>query len=269
MIQDRKRANGLKALIGFCALAISAALQASPANAQAPIPLKYKDKPYFIELRARSAYNYGHTFLVHGRVGQKITKDDVVGLHPFSESPVPWMVGHIIPVPSETGASDGDYEDEYIIAHYRIYLSEAEYKPILAKMREWQGSTPLWHAAVYNCNAFVGSIARYMGLETQNPVVAHLQLPKDYIEGIRDLNGGKDTLTPGQLIAAAPSSKRQQAAAATPGRTQTAAAAPKRDSNKHERKQAAPAPAPEAEAAASEELRQEASALHARTSPSW
>jgi hypothetical protein len=263
----RNRTNGLKALIGFCALAISAALQASPAQAQAPIPQKYRDKPYFIELRARSAYNYGHTFLVHGRVGQKITKDDVVGLHPFTESPIPWMVGHIIPVPSETGASDGDYEDEYIIARYRIYLSEAEYKPILAKMREWQGSTPLWHAAVYNCNAFVGSIARYMGLETQLPIVAHLQLPKDYIEGIRDLNGGKDTLTPGELMAA-PSNKRQQVAAVAPARTRTAAVAAK-PSSKHDRKQAAPAPAPEAATSESDELRQEASALHARVSPSW
>ena len=212
---------------------------------------------------------------MHGRVGQKVTQDDVIGLHPFTESSVPWMIGHIIPVPSETGASDGDYEDEYIIAHYRIYLSEAEYKSILATMREWQGSTPLWHAAIYNCNAFVGSVARHMGLETQNPVVAHLQMPKDYVEGIRDLNGGKDVLTPGQLMIAAAPNKRQQVAAVAPARARTAAVAPKpvsnkRDSNKQDRKQAAPAAAPEA--AASEELRQEASAVHARPAydvPSW
>jgi hypothetical protein len=178
------------------------------------------------------------------------------------------MIGHIIPVISETGASDGDDEDEYIIARYRIYLSEAEYKPILATMREWQGSTPLWHAAVYNCNAFVGSVARHMGLETQIPVVAHLQLPKDFIEGIRDLNGGKDVLSPGQPMVVAAPNKRQQVAA--PARTRTAAAAHKPDSNKPDRKQTAAAHAPEA--AASEEFRQEASALHARTArdmPSW
>jgi hypothetical protein len=140
-------------------------------------------------------------------------------------------------------------------------------------MREWQGSTPLWHAAVYNCNAFVGSVARHMGLETQNPVVAHLQLPKDYVEGIRDLNGGKDVLSPGQPMVAAAPNKHQQVAGVAPARTRAAAAAPKHDgnkpdSNKHDRKQAAPAPAPEA-AASDEELRQEASAVHARTVPSW
>ena len=136
------------------------------------------------------------------------------------------MIGHIIPVPSETGASDGDYEDEYIIARYRIYLSEAEYKPILATMREWQGSTPLWHAAVYNCNAFVGSVARHMGLETQNPVVAHLQLPKDYVEGIRDLNGAKMCSAPGQPMVAAAPNKHQQVAGVAPARARAAAPRP-------------------------------------------
>ncbi len=251
-------------------------LQTSPAKAQAPIPPKYRDKPYFIEFRARSAYNYGHTFLVHGRVGQKVTQDDVIGLHPFTQSSVPWMIGHIIPVPSETGASDGDYEDEYIIAHYRIYLSEAEYKSILATMGEWQGSTPLWHAAIYNCNAFVGSVARHMGLETQNPVVAHLQMPKDYVEGIRDLNGGKDVLTPGSAddcrgTEQAPAGGRGSACPRPHGWSpRRKPVSNKRDSNKQDRKQAAPAAAPEA--AASEELRQEASAVHARPAydvPSW
>src|SRR3954451_10942567 len=62
--------------------------------------------PYFIEFRSRAAQSYGHTFAVYGRVGQKITADQVVGLHPFTESPIPWMAGHLILVPSETGASE-------------------------------------------------------------------------------------------------------------------------------------------------------------------
>ncbi len=258
MIEKRKK-SGLKVVIGFCALAISTALQASAANAQSPVPAKYSDKPYFVEFRARSAYNYGHTFLVHGRVGQRITKKDVVGLHPVSESPLPWMIGHIIPVPSETGASDGDAEDEYIIARYRVYLSEAEYKPILAKMREWQSSTPLWHAAVYNCNAFVGSIARYMGLQAQM-VGAHLQLPKDFIEGLKAMNNGRDTLSPSQGTVA--SHNRQQVAGAPSARPSgQTAAAPKRD-----RRQDA--------SAASNGHRQEASVAVpqvpvARDNPSW
>jgi hypothetical protein len=254
MIENRKSSNGLKLAIGLCALAISTGLQVSSSNAQAPIPAKYEDKPYFVEFRARSAYNYGHTFLVHGRVGQRITKRDVVGLHPATESPLPWMIGHLVPVPSETGASDGDDEDVYIIARYRVYLSEAEYKPVLAKMREWQRSTPLWHAGVYNCNAFVGSVARYMGLQSPNPAAGHLQLPKAFITELKTVNGARDTLSGSRGTVAAASNDRQQAAAtpaaeASAARPQTAAAAPKRD-----RKPEATKPA----------LRQEASAVAAQ-----
>ena len=69
-------------------------------------------KPYYIEFRARSAQSYGHTFSIYGRLnGQKIASKTVAGLHPFTESALPWMVGHLVVVPSETGASDGDTED--------------------------------------------------------------------------------------------------------------------------------------------------------------
>src|SRR5262249_30304150 len=103
-----------------------------------------QNKPYFIEFRARAAQSYGHTFAVHGRVGQKITASQVVGLHPVSESPIPWMIGHLILVPSETGASDGDTEDEYTIASYRILLTEPEYRRLVAHMKEMQANHPVW-----------------------------------------------------------------------------------------------------------------------------
>ena len=45
--------------------------------------------------------------------------------------------------PAETGASDGDYEEPYVIARYRVLLSEPEYKRILAHMRYKQGHSPL------------------------------------------------------------------------------------------------------------------------------
>jgi len=268
MIEHLKSRNGLKLAIGLFALTISTGLQVSSGHAQSPIPAKYADKPYFVEFRARSAFNYGHTFLVHGRVGQRITKKDVVGLHPATESPLPWMIGHIIPVPSETGASDGDDEDIYIIARYRVYLSEAEYKPVLAKMREWQGSTPLWHAGVYNCNAFVGSVARFMGLQSPNPAAGHLQLPKNFINELKSVNGARDTLSGSHGTVATASSDHQQAAAApaaeaSSARAQTAAVAPKRERRPEASKPVASKPA----------LRQEASAaaVHqpAASTTSW
>jgi hypothetical protein len=147
-------------------------------------------KPYYIEFRARSAQSYGHTFSMYGRLNEHggIATKTVAGLHPFTESELPWMIGHLIMVPSETGASDGDTEDQYLIARFRIALGAAEYKKVTAFIKDLQGRSPVWHAVLYNCNAFVGDIARFMGLDTS---VSPLHLPKDYINGLRDLNMSK------------------------------------------------------------------------------
>jgi hypothetical protein len=161
-------------------------------------------KPYFVEFRARAAQSYGHTFAVYGRVGQKITASQVVGLHPASESPLPWMVGHLILVPSETGASDGDIEDQYIIARYRILLTEQDYRRVVGHMKQMQASSPVWHAVLYNCNAFVGDIARYMGLKTPSST---LLMPKEFITQLRELNAGA---TPQKKSVTAPEERRQQ-----------------------------------------------------------
>ena len=143
--------------------------------------------PYFIEFRARYALSYGHTYAVHGRVGQKITKKDVIGLHPATESSIPWMLGHLIPVISETGASDGDAEEEYVSARYRILLTAAEYTKLKTFMDKLKSRSVFWHAAIYNCNKFLGDIANFAGLEAPS----HFSYPKDFINEMRSLNKGR------------------------------------------------------------------------------
>ena len=124
------------------------------------------------------------------------------------------MAGHIILVPSETGASDGDTEDQYIIARYRILLTEPEYRRLVAHMKQMQASSPLWHAVLYNCNAFVADIAKYMGLKTP---FSTLQMPKEFITSLRELNTGpgsqKDQL-------AVPGEQQQKPAGATAAQKQ-------------------------------------------------
>ena len=144
-------------------------------------------KPYYIEFRSRSAQSYGHTFSIYGRLnGQgKIASKAVAGLHPFSESALPWMVGHLFLVPSETGASDGDTEDQYVTARFRVALSQAEYAKVTAFIKDLQKKSPVWHAVLYNCNAFIGDIARFMGLETPSSTML---MPAEYINGLRNLN---------------------------------------------------------------------------------
>jgi hypothetical protein len=142
---------------------------------------------YFVEFRARYAMSYGHTYLVHGRLDPngRIVESRVAGLGPATESPVPWLIGHIIPVPSETGPGDGDGDETYVSARYRVLLSEAEYARVSAFIRNLQANSPTWHAVAYNCNAFVGDVAQSMGLKVPSST---LLLPADYINTMRQLN---------------------------------------------------------------------------------
>jgi hypothetical protein len=170
----------------------AAPARAEPAGTATPAPAEAQKvgKPYFIEFRARSAQSYGHTFAVIGRSGQKLTKANVVGLHPATESTLPWVVGHFILVPSETGWSDGDIENQYIIAKYRIPLNEVQYKKLMTYVAELKAKSPVWHAVLYNCNAFVGDIAKHLGLQVPSST---LLMPKEYITELRTMNAGPRT----------------------------------------------------------------------------
>jgi hypothetical protein len=147
-------------------------------------------RPYFVDFRSRTAATYGHAFIWYGRVGDK--KIEVAGLHPASDSPVPYVLGHLIPVPSETGKSYGDLDEQYLTASYRIYLTEAEAQRVFAYIRHLQRSTPVWNAAVYNCVAFIQDIARYAGLRVPNN---HWLYPEDWVNRLRALNGGREQKT--------------------------------------------------------------------------
>jgi hypothetical protein len=166
---------------------------ASGGDVTQPTVPKPTAKPYAIEFRARNAHSYGHTFSIHGRVNAqgKFVSPKVSGLHPATESAVPWMIGHLVAVPSETGASDGDTEDQYVIARFRVALTESEYKRVQAYIKDLSGKSGLWHAVIYNCNTFIGDIARFMGLETPKSTMA---MPQEYIDGLRDLNINRTNL---------------------------------------------------------------------------
>ena len=222
-MRDRlKTRNSAGVLAGLFGLALSVGLNVSVTNAQdaaqptdansAPEVAAQPQKPaprakkkahkatgrkmaeksanrYFIEFRSRYALSYGHTFLAHGRLNARgeIVESEIAGLHPAGAGPELWMVGHILPVPSETGPSDGDLEEQYISARYRIDLSEAEYRDVVAFIRKLQASSPIWHAAMYNCNKFVGVVAEHMGLRTPPSI----QRPQEFITNLKEMNTGQ------------------------------------------------------------------------------
>jgi hypothetical protein len=145
-----------------------------------------KSERYFIEFRSRYALSYGHTYAVFGRVDRagKMIDPQVAGLHPASDSAVPYVLGHIVPVPAETGWSDGDLEEQYRSASWRVMLTRAEYDKVVTYIRKLQARSHLWNATVMNCNGFVAEIARSMGYRT--PAI---QLrPQQFITDLREMN---------------------------------------------------------------------------------
>ena len=147
--------------------------------------------PYYVDFRARTAASYGHAFVWFGKTSEK--QVEVAGLHPKGDE-LAYMLGHLMWVPAETGASYGDLDVQYLTASYRVYLSETDAKKVFAYIKHLQATSPLWNAETANCTAFIGRIATFMGLK----VPFHLQKPEGYVNELKEMNGGRRTaqLTP-------------------------------------------------------------------------
>lgn len=183
----------------------------SPAPGSKAKPAHDPYKPYFVEFRARSAASYGHMYVIYGRVNGRgeIIKSDIAGLHPAGDSNtcencsvVSWTLGHVLFVPSETGASDGDLEEKYVSARYRVMVDAATFKKVSAYIGKLKADTPMWNALWRNCVSFGNDIAGELGLKTPGFVWL---TPKDYVDDLRELNGGKEQRP---LKFAAPSSAK-------------------------------------------------------------
>jgi hypothetical protein len=156
----------------------------APSATPARKPQSAAKGPYYVDFRARTAASYGHAFVWYGKTTDK--KVDVAGLHPAGDE-VPYVLGHLMFVPSETGASYGDLDEQYLTASYRVYLSEADAQKVFAYIRHLQATSPIWNAETLNCTHFIGQIATFMGLK----VPFHLKKPEEYINELRALNGGR------------------------------------------------------------------------------
>ena len=142
---------------------------------------------YYFEFRSRQAWDYGHTFVVFGRVGEPPRKSNVAGLSPKGDDPQMWLMGHYVPVPSDTGWTDGDLEDRYITARYRVLVSKEQYDRTVAYIRNLQAKSTTWSVELYNCNAFVADIANFMGLKAPSSSWIY---PKVFVTNMRKINTG-------------------------------------------------------------------------------
>jgi hypothetical protein len=209
--QGRALAVGLCVLTVFMGLQIQAVCAQDATRAKSAAVSNTAQKPmYFVDFRARTAASYGHAFVWFGRTDQKAI--EVAGLHPASESVIPYIIGHIVPVPSETGASYGDLDEQYLTASYRVLMDEAQAKRVFAYIKRLQASSPVWNAALYNCVSFIQDIARNMGLRVPGN---HMMLPEDWVNGLRALNGGG-------RIGRMPSTQTQESSTQTQARSPSA-----------------------------------------------
>ena len=160
-----------------------ASLESKPAPQSNRKPGSAKG-PYYVDFRARTAASWGHAFVWFGKTSERAV--EVAGLTPAGDT-LPYVLGHLTWVPSETGASYGDLDPQYLTASYRVYLNEPDAKTVFAYIKKLQASSPVWNAETSNCTSFIGSIADFMGLK----VPLRWQRPEDYVNNLKAMNGGR------------------------------------------------------------------------------
>jgi hypothetical protein len=173
-----KRATDANALVSSEA---SVESKAAPRSTTSP---RLAKGPYYVDFRARTAASWGHAFVWYGKTSER--QVEVAGLTPAGDT-TEYVLGYFTWVPSETGASYGDLDPQYLTASYRVYLNEADAKKVFAYIKKLQASSPVWNAETSNCTSFIGSIAEYMGLKTPS----RWTRPENYVNELKEMNGGR------------------------------------------------------------------------------
>jgi hypothetical protein len=157
---------------------------ATQPTARKPAQASSARGPYYVDFRARTAASWGHAFVWYGKTSERAV--EVAGLTPAGDVDR-YILGYITWVPSETGASYGDLDPEYLTAHYKVYLSEADAKRVFAYIKHLKENSPVWNAEISNCTGFIGDIASFMGLKTPS----RWTRPENYVNELKALNSGR------------------------------------------------------------------------------
>ena len=163
---------------------------------------------YFVEFRARNAVSYGHMYVMFGEVNgrHEIVKSEVAGFFPAGDerdcvncSVYNWTIGHVLPVPSEIGASDGDLEEQYVLARFRVWVDAQQYQSLIGWVNERKAEKRPWNAFFSNCVTFGRDVASLLKIK-MSPLMAYapsvVMYPKDVVDSMREANGVKDEQTP-------------------------------------------------------------------------
>jgi hypothetical protein len=198
-------------------------------------------RPFFVEFRARNAESYGHLYVMYGEANDRheIVRSKIAGFFPAGDtqhcsecSVYWWTAGHVLPVPSEIGASDGDLEEQYVLARFRIWIDRQQYQSLISYINNRKAHLRPWNALVANCVTFGRDVAEYLGVKM--PLSFRLSpsvvlYPKNVVEAIRDANGIYKDQGP---LKDAPGSLPPEVAAQLAERPPTAAATPRHVASK-------------------------------------
>lgn len=155
---------------------------------------------YFVEFRARNAASYGHVYVMFGEVNARheIIKSEIAGLFPAGDAPgcencsiYNWTIGHVLPVPSEIGASDGDLEEQYVLARFRLWVDADQYKRLSAYIEKRKAEKGPWNALFANCVSFGRDVANVLNLNIPPKVAVGFVYPQGFVEELREANGLK------------------------------------------------------------------------------
>jgi hypothetical protein len=137
---------------------------------------------------------------------REVIKSEIAGFFPAGDSGkcvncsvYYWTMGHVVPVPAEIGASDGDLEEQYVLGRYRVWIDAAQYRRLVAYIRQRKAHMGAWHAFLNNCVTFGRDVAVFLDLKV--PVLMAISpsvvmYPKDVVEWLRDANGGEKNQGP-------------------------------------------------------------------------
>jgi hypothetical protein len=155
---------------------------------------------YFVEFRARNAASYGHMYVMFGEVNARheVIKSEIAGLFPAGDargcencSIYNWTIGHVLPVPSEIGASDGDLEEQYVLARFRFWVDAQQYRRLSAYIKERKAHKGPWNALFANCVSFGRDVASFLNLKMPATAAMGLLYPESMVNAIREANGVK------------------------------------------------------------------------------
>ena len=195
--------RGGRSYFDICLLCGSSKKGSSAARATAvDYSLNYSPvRRYFVEFRARNAASYGHMYVMYGEANERheVVRSEIAGFFPAGDrrdclncSVYYWTIGHVLPVPSEIGASDGDLEEQYVLARFRVWIDAAQYKRLVAYIKARKANRGPWNAVLNNCVTFGRDVAVFLNVKM--PLMASLSptvvmYPQQLVEAMAQANG--------------------------------------------------------------------------------